>query len=456
MTTAATITANLTLKSDDFKRGMESAAKATDDLKTRLGSLIIKLNQSSAAFQDLGKKMMDVGKKMTTFVTLPILGFFALIIKKALEADTALAKMANDSIAKLNGQLVELGTKFLPLVIQVVDKLTAALEWFNNAPPGLQQTITMFVAFLALAGPIVQFGAAISQIIGWIQGLRAAMVTLQLFTSTSLIPTIVSMGTAIWGALLPLLPIIALVLAAILLVYLVWKNWDTLKVTIQQLGDIIKFYLNKALDDLGKKAQQASEDIQKAAEKGADGWKRAWDNGTQIVAKLFVIAVKSIQATWTTAIAAMNAKITEFRTWATAAWNYIYSTFVSFFSGIANFASSVFESMIAGIQAVIDAVNGLIAALESIVLPAELTPGSPTPFELGLRGITSAMDELSRQAIPELNAAFAAPGGIADLGGGRVVNYTDNRRFAAGITKETLRLALDDRYERLTMALESA
>jgi len=48
--------------------------------------------------------------------------------------------------------------------------------------------------------------------------------------------------------------------------------------------------------------------------------------------------------------------------------------------------------------------------LDNFKLPDWLTPGSPTPFELGLRGIGDAMAELSRTQLPALKMELAAVG----------------------------------------------
>lgn len=50
--------------------------------------------------------------------------------------------------------------------------------------------------------------------------------------------------------------------------------------------------------------------------------------------------------------------------------------------------------------------------LGKIKLPAWLTPGSPTPFELGIRGITKALEEVNRKALPEFTFNVT---GIPDL-----------------------------------------
>ena len=54
--------------------------------------------------------------------------------------------------------------------------------------------------------------------------------------------------------------------------------------------------------------------------------------------------------------------------------------------------------------------KGAWDTLSNIQLPDWLIPGSPTPFELGLRGITEAMADLSKMAMPQLQAAFGGLG----------------------------------------------
>jgi hypothetical protein len=53
---------------------------------------------------------------------------------------------------------------------------------------------------------------------------------------------------------------------------------------------------------------------------------------------------------------------------------------------------------------VTDKVKSLADRIRSLKLPDWLTPGSPTPLEIGLRGIAAAMGDLSRLAVPRLQA----------------------------------------------------
>jgi len=80
-----------------------------------------------------------------------------------------------------------------------------------------------------------------------------------------------------------------------------------------------------------------------------------------------------------------------------------------------------FDAISSAISSVIGWIEGMTTALQNISLPAWLTPGSPTPFEMGLRGIASAMDELSRSSLPnmavELNRVGNANPGTIGIGG---------------------------------------
>ncbi len=74
-----------------------------------------------------------------------------------------------------------------------------------------------------------------------------------------------------------------------------------------------------------------------------------------------------------------------------------------------NFGSTVqgvFSAIGGAIDSVVGKVKDFVNSLKNIELPSFLKPGSPTPFELGLRGIGSAMDDLSTAKIPRMSRAL--------------------------------------------------
>lgn len=442
MTTAATITANLKLDTSNYQQGLKTATAATKAFESRYQSMVTRLRQSAAVYDGIGAGLSKFGNKMTLFVTTPILLAFVELEKQAMKADTALAKMANSSLAKLNEQLVILGTKLLPLVIIAFEALAKIVEDFNNASPGVQKTITMFVILLALVGPIAKFVGGISSLIAMLLNLKAVVITL--------IPSIATLGTTIWAALLPILPIIIAIIALVAgLAFVIWAfatDFMGVTTTLKQLFYIIGWSFKQMWEDLKAKTKAGLDWIETNWKKSTEVWADNQKQAQEIQSKLWTIMVNGMTKGFTDFVNKVKMKLTEFRNWATNTWNAVWNGFRNAFSAISNFANSVFQSIVKGIQWVIDAIQDLIAALGDIVIPDDLQPGSPTPFEMGLRGIARAMDNLTRNSLPNLSMAMA-PAGVTEVGAGRVINIVDNRRFAAGMDPRSLRMALDERFE---------
>ncbi len=100
-------------------------------------------------------------------------------------------------------------------------------------------------------------------------------------------------------------------------------------------------------------------------------------------------------------------------------------------TGGLNIAVEAFSRMARGVRTTVDAVKDVIDWLQrlndklgGVSLPWWLTPGSPTPFEMGLRGISGAVRDLSRVQLPHLqqNLGGMGVGGPASAGlaGGNV------------------------------------
>lgn len=80
--------------------------------------------------------------------------------------------------------------------------------------------------------------------------------------------------------------------------------------------------------------------------------------------------------------------------------------------------AGAFVAVTKGIQDVTNWIIDLTNKLQNIQLPDWMTPGSPTPLEIGLLGINDALRQVSRQGLPDLNMGIsAAP---ISLGGGSI------------------------------------
>lgn len=86
-----------------------------------------------------------------------------------------------------------------------------------------------------------------------------------------------------------------------------------------------------------------------------------------------------------------------------------------------DFLANVFTSAVNGIKdaffSALDKINGLADALRNLQLPDWLTPGSPTPLEMGLRGINNELERLSRSSMPALASQMNSLSGLRDVPG---------------------------------------
>ncbi len=403
-TVAAKIVAQITADSTQFQKGVTAAERSANSLTQRIKILNATLKANPAIMGRVGEGFAEAGKRMTQFVTIPILGFFALLIKKALDADTAMSKLGKESLERLNTSLAKLGEKFLPLFIKMIDGLTRLIDKFLAADPATQKFITMLFVLAAMAGPAMQFAGVL---FGMVSTLATWGVTL-----TTVGNALAAFGTLITGtllpALLPLLPVLALIAAAVFAVWLAWSNWDQISTTVKQLWFLIKY---------------------------------AFKEGVAFVSDLLLAASEKFGGTFTK----IYDKIKK-------VWEGIKKGFGDAFRYVINIATRVFAPIATWISKVIAIIAKLKAAFASIKLPAALTPGSPTPFEMGLRGIATAMNTLSRKSLPEMNASLA-PAGIAQAGSGGRTTYIDNRRFNGNMGAEELKTALNSRMSAIAGGL---
>jgi hypothetical protein len=82
------------------------------------------------------------------------------------------------------------------------------------------------------------------------------------------------------------------------------------------------------------------------------------------------------------------------------------------------------------VKDLIDHFKNVADAINNLSLPDWLMPGSPTPFELGLRGIADAMRDISRAQLPQLQAGLqlqmAGGAGMGMAGTERIIERGGN------------------------------
>jgi hypothetical protein len=344
----------------------------------------------------------------------------------------------------------KVGTGLLPLMTTLTQTVSglfanpafqAGLQNFINGVAGLaQQVITYIPQVIAW---FEQVAAWFTNNQGVIVGILAAIGTaIASFAYT----TAVAMGTVIMG-MLPVIAVMALIGVAAFLLYQAWtNNWGGIRDTLTALWEGT---IKPALSAL-------------------------W---TWLQVNL-PVALAWLSNTWTTVLLPAIMGV----------WAWMNAVLFPFFVALANFLGAVFSvavTALAGIwqnvlqpalqdalpilkdifawvgekltpafgwlsQAIKDVTSflaDLTNALKNIHLPAWMTPGSPTPWEVGLRGVASAMTSLSNTALPELKSelAFSGVSGVAGVGGGN--GNQDNRQFIWQYSGNATQQQINQSYE---------
>lgn len=129
------------------------------------------------------------------------------------------------------------------------------------------------------------------------------------------------------------------------------------------------------------------------------------------------LGFKVLAGVWTEflepALTALWDKLKEIITWIGDGWKKTWDDFKLWLDEAVTGVNGVKDAL----SAAKDWLDKLGTALGNITLPDWLTPGSPTPFEMGLRGITSAMQAMNRTALPEMRSNLAFGGAGAGAGG---------------------------------------
>jgi hypothetical protein len=396
-----------------------------------LGDLVTELMNADGAIMAVSEQTMDWGERWTLFqnrMTNALgpagLGLMdaAVVALAALEAIFARPDIQNGLMAIVNG-IVALASAAAANLPVLIDQFFAFVSW-------LRQNEGVVVAVLAAIGTAI-----------------AA------FVYTTVIPAAVS----VIGAMLPIIAVILLVAAVAYLLYEAWTNnwwgiqdvvmqfWAWLQPMLMQLWGWLSTNIPAAVAALAAIWQGTLLPAIMAV------W--AWMTGTlfpffialgNFLRAVFGLAVTALAGIWQKILFPALQQV----------WSLLSSQLMPIFKALADFWNGVlgplvrtvagwiggqlaraFQGLTNTLQTVTTWLQRIADMLNSLTLPDWMTPGSPTPWEIGLWGVLDAMQDINRFGLPEMNAAlqampapaFASPtsgaGGVASGGnGGTVVN----------------------------------
>lgn len=350
-----------------------------------------------------------------------ILAVNALIMKQTTEAQGDFARTADGLAnsqriltAQFQNAAAQLGAQLLPYAIQLVHWLSQAVTWFQTLSPETQKWIVVALGIAAVIGPaIVVIGALITAI-----------------------GAIIPVATAIAGVLAgPVGIAIAVVIGLLALLYFAWtNNWGGIQ---QKTGAVIA-YIQNIIQGLARYWDSVLWPAMLRV------W--GWMSGTLFplfqaiggfLGAAFRLAITVLAGAWQNILQPALASV----------WNQVSSKLMPIFKSLGDFWNNTllpaiktiagwisnqlvgaFNSLNSIIKTVTDWINNLTEALNSITLPASLTPGSPTPFEIGLWGIRDALKAVSGTELPSLGVSLKGMN-VPTITGGRTQNAGSNGGF---------------------------
>jgi hypothetical protein len=361
------------------------------------------LDMSTAMGQDLKSSAIQIGKALND----PITGMSALqrvgVTFTEEQKDVVEAMMkTGDIVGAQKIILEELRSEFGGSAEAAGSTFAGQLDILKNSLGNAAEEIGMAVlpALKDLATGLIEFVRS-DEFQGWVE---KVIVWLK-----DELPVAIQTATDYWNnVLLPALQ----------------EFWPILRDDIlPALQDLVLFFFVKipdAVEKLSESWKKAQDDSQVTAGKIIDDataiinkWHEAQDNYQWIGGKIIEQATRIIEQFWLMKDAVDNSVSAVEGIWQGlqdaidlgAAFIIDKATaIISKYWEIKDAVRDVRDT----VDKTITRIGELTTALANMILPDWLVPGSPTPLELGLRGINDAMSKLAGATLPTMNAGFTA------------------------------------------------
>lgn len=234
-----------------------------------------------------------------------------------------------------------------------------------------------------------------NQVVDWFEvAIPAAIQVASDFWTTTLWPALQNVGNFIEGTIFPILGDLAnvwlaLASAEVEALSALWTNvlWPALKVVGAFIGDVLWPIFQKLFEVEFAIAMKVGEAL-------AGLWQKVLYPALQAVGSYIVDTV-----------------IPTFK----KIGDYLSVTFGPILSGLTEWLNKVtggFSGISGAVQGVVKWLGDLATNISNLKLPSWLTPGSPTPWEIALRGIGAALNETVNPALGTMSDAVSDAGSM--------------------------------------------
>lgn len=371
--------------------------------------------------------------------------------------------------------ITEGGPAFLDFVQPIIDKVQPIfLEIVDIIQGQILPTMIGFVGWLiaegvpkliAFVAPIVQqIIPGLIQLREWITKITAFVLPLLVQAVQFVIENMDVVGpvlAAVGAVILALNAPITFVVGALVALATAWaNNWGGIREKTQAAIDFLRPILERLGEVLGGFIQELLPKLKEVWGSLVDAWQNqvgpALAELKEALGRLaselgltgndvsgFEIALGALKLVLWLVLAAVNVVIVIINAWA-AVLTFIISMIIQTVDNVIRFkdkvvdmyrsvqdairfvkdlASTLIRAIPDAIRRAIRSIEDLIVSLARIVIPDWLIPGSPTPFELGLRGIGKAAQVAGRQMtsafnrIPDFSSKFGGAGLMMERAG---------------------------------------
>lgn len=349
---------------------------------------------------------------------------------------------------EVQAAITSIAEKIGEFAASVVEAVPVVIEWFKKAFDWLTQNKGVIVGVLAAIG-----------------------VAIAAFVYSTVIPAAAAMIAATW----PILAIMAAVAAVAYLVYTAWtENWGGIQEKVAAVWAVLEPIFQAVWTWLQDQIAQA---IQRVG--AIVAWLSALWTGTlqpalaavwgflkDYIFPLFVAIADFLSAVFSVALTALaglwknvlQPAIQAVWSWLAEKLQPVWDALVTLWQEvvlpiiekIAAWLAEKLSPALAGLKEWLSGVtewfSKMADAIRNLELPDWLTPGSPTPLEIGLRGIAAAMDDVARKGLPDLRMGLALERpAYLPAGQGQAAGTTINANISfadTDLTPESLQRAL--------------
>lgn len=398
-------------------KGMVEAGDTAGAQGVILDELAKEFGGSARALADPADQLKNAWNGFKETVGGAVLPIIENLYSKALPIVNAAIETATELITGITEQ----GWGFRDVLGFISEKLGLGAEKGTALADTIMGIIEKVFAIKdAIIGFLTPIFEAITSFVSW----KDVLIALGLVVASIVLPIL-------WGIVAAALPIIAVAAAlvgAVALVRTAWENdWGGIRTALTDWWDGTgRPIFNQVRTWLAVNLPLALSTLRQWwEEKLLPALRTVWEFIQDNIIPLFRVLIDVWFAAMRVQIAVLqaaweNVLLPALRT----VWEFVRDKIIPIFDGM--------SSSVGGISGVIEDVIGWLEGLAEKFnnladnIPSWLIPGSPTPFEIGLRGVASAMQQTSRAG--EMMGSSLAMRGLVGVAAGSA-NATVNQNF---------------------------